>query len=75
MHDVPEPISVTQAAKILGCSRRFVHQLINKGELLFKRQGNRFMVDRCEIERMAASGWERVGTLAVVHKSKVRVVK
>jgi excisionase family DNA binding protein len=59
--DVPEPIDVREAARILGCARSWVFTLIHRGDLSFKKQGKRFTLRRDEVERTAASGWLRNG--------------
>lgn len=59
--DVPEPTTVREAARILGCARSWVFTLIHQGKLSYKKQGKRFTLRRDEVEAMAASGWVRVG--------------
>ncbi|HXP68639.1 MAG TPA: helix-turn-helix domain-containing protein [Candidatus Dormibacteraeota bacterium] len=61
MADVVEAITVKEAAAILHSTRSHVFWLIHTGRLAFKRVGKRFVVQRSEVERMAASGWQRVG--------------
>ena len=63
--DVPTPIGVREAARILGCTRNHVFWLVHTGELSYKKQGRRFTLRLDEVERMAASGWVRVGEFAV----------
>jgi excisionase family DNA binding protein len=61
MPTIPEPITVREAAKILGCTRSWIFHLVHTGRLNYKRQGKRFTLQRAEVEREAASGWLRVG--------------
>lgn len=61
LNNIPEPITVKEAATTLGCARSHVFWLIHTGKLSFKRLGKKFVLKRAEVEAFARAGWVRVG--------------
>lgn len=52
----PRLVSLTDAARELGVSDRFLRILEARGQLRFTRLGRRVLVPAAEIERLAAEG-------------------
>jgi excisionase family DNA binding protein len=49
--NIPELLSVTQAAKQLGVTRQRVHNLIKNGQIIARKLGRFYYIEPAEIER------------------------
>jgi excisionase family DNA binding protein len=50
----PTMVTATQAAKLLGVSRQYIHQLIDEEKLADRGEGRLILIDRADVERLLA---------------------
>ncbi len=54
--ELPDPVSVPQAAKYLGVGRKVVYQLLEYGELRATRQQGKIWIDPCSLKQFRDQG-------------------
>lgn len=55
-NELPDLVSVPEAAKYLGVGRKIIYQLLEYGELRAIRQGGKILIDPCSIKDFHHSG-------------------
>lgn len=55
-HDLPDLVTVPEAARYLGVGRKIVYQLLEHGELRAIRERGKILIDPCSIKEFHQSG-------------------
>lgn len=55
-NDLPDLVSVSEAAKYLGVGRKIIYQLLEFGELRAIREHGKILIDPCSIKEFQMSG-------------------
>ncbi len=55
-NDLPDLVSVPEAAKYLGVGKKIIYQLLENGELRAIRERGKILLDPCSIKEFHASG-------------------
>lgn len=54
--DLPDLVTVPQAAKYLGVGRKVVYQLLEYGELRAIKQDGKILIDPCSVKNCRSKG-------------------
>ena len=55
-NELPDLVSVPEAAKYLGVGRKIIYQLLENGELRAIRQRSKILIDPCSIREFHNTG-------------------
>lgn len=55
-NELPDIVSVPEAAKFLGVGRKIIYQLLEYGELRAVREGGKILIDPCSLREFHNSG-------------------
>lgn len=60
LEDLPDAMSVTEAAKFLGVSKNGAYEAIRRGEIPGIKIGSRFIVPKAAFIKLLAGEWKRM---------------
>lgn len=55
-NELPDLVSVPEAAKFLGVGKKIIYQLLENGELRAIRQQGKILIDPCSVKEFHISG-------------------